>query len=315
MNGEMLYKDWLAEWLSDKKGYVKEATYANYSVEVVNHIIPKLGDYALCDLTEDRIQETVLYWLASGRLDGKGGLSEKTVHDLLMIIKLSIKAANRKYGCSLAFPDIRFPKSIRLKRLSVLSLKDQKTLTQLALSQVDAKSIGMLIALYTGVRIGELCALQWKDIDLEHRSMSITKTIQRIFTKNLDKTSSSKVSIASPKTRASVREVPLVAPLIPLLQRIRLRDPDAYILSGTSTYLEPRAYRNYFKHILKSAHIQHIPFHGLRHSFATQLIAEGADAKTVSDLLGHASIATTLNLYVHPNMEQKRKCVELLPSF
>jgi integrase len=311
---EMLYRDWLAEWLKDKKEFVKEATYANYSIEVVNHIIPKLGDCLLKDLTESKIQSTVLTWLKAGRLDGKGGLSEKTVRDLLMIVKLSIREANRKYDCAISLPEVRFPTSIRLKKLHIFSPRDQQKLIKAVLANPNNKSLGIVLALYTGMRIGELCALQWKDVDLQQRTISVTKTVQRIFLKDLNQSATTKVIVTSPKTRASVREIPIAAQLIPHLQGIRSSNLDAYVLTGSRVFLEPRGYRDYYDRLLRLATISHIPFHGLRHSFATQLIAKGADAKTVSELLGHASIATTLNLYVHPNMEQKRKCISLLPS-
>jgi integrase len=314
MATKILYKDWLAEWLKDKRAFVKEATFANYSIEIVNHIIPKLGDCPLLDLTESRIQGTVLTWLKTGRLDGKGGLSEKTVRDLLMIVKLSIKEANRKYGYSISLPEIRFPKSIRLKKLHVFSARDQQKLIETALSDPNSKNIGIVLALYTGLRIGELCALQWSDVDLKQGKISVTKTIQRIFLKNLNQTAHTKVIITPPKTRASVREIPIAEQLIPLLQKIHSSNKNAFVLTGSDLVLEPRVYRDHYERLLRTAHIKHIAFHGLRHSFATMLITKSADAKTVSELLGHASIATTLNLYVHPDMEQKRKCIKLLPS-
>lgn len=314
MNNTITYKEWLEEWLESKKGFVKEATYANYSMVIINHIIPTLGRYKLNELTESKLQETVLYWLERGRIDNQGGLAEKTVKDMLMIAKLSIRAAKKKYKLQIETMDIQFPKSEKIEKLKILLPENQQKLIQAALLDLNYRNAGILLVLHTGLRIGELCALQWKDIDLGNKTLSVTKTIQRIFMKKNDGSGSTKIIISTPKTRSSIREIPLSSFIIPVLRKIQKNDPEAYLITGVAEYLEPRAFRSYYDRFLQKSEIPHINFHGIRHTFATRLIEAGADVKTVSELLGHATVNMTLNLYVHPQMEQKRKCVEMMLS-
>jgi integrase len=314
LNPQGLYRDWLSEWLREYQQFAKEATFATYSMAVVNHIIPILGSCTFDELTEKRIQETALYWLRSGRCDGKGGLSHKSVRDLLAIVKTSIKAAQKRFGISPTPIEVRLPQSIRLREIEVFSPSELLRLVEAATVHPSSKNTGILLALYTGVRIGELCALQWKDINFERSSLFVSKTVQRIYAKTVDGDTVAKIVISSPKTRSSLREIPLASALLPILQEFRDHD-ECYLTTKGLMFLEPRSYRSYYGRFLKRAGIAHSSFHKLRHTFATQLIECGADVKTVSELLGHASVNTTLNLYVHPQLEQKRKCIEMIPSF
>ena len=179
---DVKYRDWLQEWLVRIRGGVKESTWANYSVAVMNHILPALGEYALEELTEEKLQETVLFWLRQGRLDGSGGLSGKTVKDLANVVKGSLRAARRYYHLPPQDISLRCP-GTALPRVDILTASEQKRLVCAALSEGNCRSAGILISLYTGLRIGELCALQWKDIDLKGRIVHVRKTVQRIFYK------------------------------------------------------------------------------------------------------------------------------------
>lgn len=310
----MLYRDWLKQWLSEKKGRVKEATRANYSVAAVNHIIPRLGGYPLGEVTEARLQEAVLFWLRQGRLDGRGGLSQKTVRDLVTIVRSSLHAACRRFGMAEPAMEIYYPSSQR-RTVAVLTERQQEALVLTALRAPDGRTAGILISLYTGLRIGEICALQWRQIDLEHGVVSVQKTIQRIFYKDWDGGSRSRLAVTPPKTENALRDVPLSRFLLSLLRPLAPGDPDVYLLTGTSEPMEPRAYRAFFARFLKKNGLPPLRFHSLRHTFATRCIEKGADYKTVSALLGHATVNITLNLYVHPQMETKRRCVEHLPVF
>jgi integrase len=315
MNPKILYKEWLEQWLQDKREFVKEATYANYSTAIVNQIIPTLGDYHLSELTEKKLQETALYWLDQGRMDKGGGLSDKTVKDLIMIVKLSLRAAAKAKLMTQRSTEILFPKAEKTDKLKVFSKDDQLKLTQMVYLNLTPKNAGVLFCLHTGVRIGELCAVQWKDIDLERKTVTISKTVQRIYIKDFDGTSQSKLLITTPKTKASFREIPLSSALYPVLKKMNPMNPELYLLTGTEKFTEPRTFRGFYDRLLRRMDIEHINFHGLRHTFATRLIEGGADYKTVSELLGHASVNMTLNLYVHPQMEQKRKAVEIITDF
>lgn len=315
MNKDIKYDEWVKQWIQTKKEFIKEATYANYSTAIINQIIPALGELKVSDITEKKLQETVMYWLNNGRKDGKGGLAEKTVKDLVTIIKLSLKAAAKEKIIIPATIEIMYPKTEKQKKLKVFSKENQIILAQSIYLDLKPKSAGILFCLHTGVRIGELCAVQWKDIDLENKTVTITKTAQRIFIQETDGTSYTKLIITTPKTKASNREIPLSATIYPILRKMQPNNQNAYLLTNTEKFLEPRTYRSFYDRFIKKLEIEHINFHGLRHTFATRLIESGADYKTVSELLGHASVMMTLNLYVHPQMEQKRKAVELINDF
>ncbi|MDR2109418.1 MAG: site-specific integrase [Coriobacteriales bacterium] len=304
----------MSEWLAEYRQFAKEGTFATYSMAVVNHIIPLLGDCALDELTEDRVQEAVLFWLRSGRCDGTGGLSHKSVRDLLAIVKTSVKAAHKHLGLALVPMEIRLPQPTRLRKVEVFSPSELLRLVEAAKIQPSSKNAGILLALYSGLRIGELCALQWKDVDFERGSLFVSKTVQRIYARTLDGGTETRVVISTPKTRSSLREIPLASAVLPSLREFR-SNGECYLTTKSPAFLEPRSYRSYYGRFLKRAGIAHSSFHKLRHTFATQLIEHGADVKTVSELLGHASVNTTLDLYVHPQFEQKQKCIEMMPPF
>lgn len=306
------YGAWLNNWLSTKREYIKEATFANYQQAIDTHILPALGTIPLAELTEQKLQEVTLYWLKEGRCDGQGGLSERTVRGFIMLIKLSLKSAVKAgYLPSRDF-EILYPKKNNSEQIQTLSKQEQAILTQYIYLHLTPKNLGILFCLHTGLRIGELCALQWKDINFENKTVTISKTLQRIFTRNKSGKGSTKIIITTPKTKNSVRTVPISSLLYPVLKHMQSNNPEIYLLTGKKTCTEPRTYRDYYNRLLKKLEIPHIHFHGLRHTFATRLIENGADYKTVSELLGHASVNITLNLYVHPQMEQKRKAVELM---
>ena len=167
-----------------------------------------------------------------------------------------------------------------------------------------------MISLYSGIRIGELCALKWEDIDFKKNCLNINKTIQRVYIKGKDK-NTSKVIITTPKTKNANREIPINKDFLEILKKVK-SNKEHYVLSGSEKYIEPRTYRKYFNKVLNGLKIKHLNFHSLRHTFATNCISLGVDYKTVSELLGHANVNITLNLYVHPRYSQKKKCIDLV---
>ena len=157
-----------------------------------------------------------------------------------------------------------------------------------------------------------MCALQWKDIDFDNKLLRVRQTVQRIYRKQLNGTGRSKVVIAAPKSRTSARDIPLAPILLPVLERLRQEDAEAYFIGGRMKCSEVRTYREFYDRFLARNNLTHIRFHALRHTFATRCIEAGGDCKTVSELLGHSTVNLTLNLYVHPQMAQKRQCIESL---
>lgn len=307
---KILYKDWLWYWMQKKKDYIKESTYSNYSNIISNHIIPELGNIKLSNLNNKLIQEYLINKYKTGRLDGNGGLSYKTIRDIIAVVKSSLKYAIKEEMINNINLDFTYPKIGHKDKIYIMPKKDQERLITYIKQNEDTRSLGVLLALYSGIRIGELCALQWKDIDFKNNILHINKTLQRIYIKD-NKESVSKIIITNPKTHNAERDIPLNKGFAHILKKYQT-ESNNYILSNCDKWIEPRTYRRYFKKCLDKAKIGQINFHGLRHTFATNCIKLGVDYKTVSELLGHANVNITLNLYVHPQMSQKKKCIDLI---
>ena len=230
---------------------------------------------------------------------------------LKMIIKFGIKY--EMWSKLPSFEDIRFPTSANTnKKLKTLSKSDYKKLLNYTKEHFTFRNLGVLIVLSTGMRIGEVCALKWSDIDLIDGVININQTIQRVYVigENSRKT---ELILDSPKTKNSLRSIPISADLLKLLKAIsKIANPDFFILTNEDKPTEPRTYRSYYKNLLQKLNIPDLNFHGLRHSFASSLIEAKVDVKTVSVLLGHSNISTTLNLYVHPSDEQKKTAINQL---
>lgn len=307
---KILYKDWIYTWLLEKKDYIKESTYANYSNNIFNHIIPKLGNYYLNELNHKVIQDFLLELSKNGRKDNTGGLAEKTIKDITIIIKGSIKKGINEDKIKHIELTFNYPKDNKENKLYVLTKREQNKITNYVLENINSRNIGLLISLYSGIRIGELCALRWEDVDFKKNCLTINKTIQRVYIKDKNK-NISKVIITTPKTKNANREIPINKDFLEILKKVK-SDKKHYILTGNEKYIEPRTYRKYFNKVLDKLKIKHFNFHSLRHTFATNCISLGVDYKTVSELLGHANVNITLNLYVHPRYSQKKKCIDLV---
>lgn len=288
-------------WLDDKKLYVKESTYSAYLLLVKNHLIPTFGEVS--KIEEENAQAFVFEKL-------EAGLNQKTVKDIIIVLKMILKFAYAKGLWDYKELVLKFPSEKENKELEVLSVNNQRKLMSFLEANFTFKNLGIYICLSTGIRIGELCALQWKDIDLIKGTISISKTLQRIYIID-DDDKHTELLIDSPKTKNSMREIPMVYELINIVRPLKkIVNEECYVLTNELKPTEPRTYRNYYKRILKKLDIPDLKFHGLRHSFATRCIESNCDYKTVSVILGHSNITTTLNLYVHPNLDQKKKCIQ-----
>jgi integrase len=172
------------------------------------------------------------------------------------------------------------------------------------------RNLGILICLNTGMRIGEVCALTWEDVDTRQGVIRVSKTIERIYVID-GEDKHTELIISTPKTKNSNREIPMTKDLLKVLKPLKaIVNGEYYVLTNDANPTEPRTYRNFYKQLLRKLDIPVLKFHGLRHSFATRCIESQCDYKTVSVILGHANISTTLNLYVHPNLEQKKRCLD-----
>lgn len=289
-----------ALWKKDKQQYVKQSTIAAYALILENHILPVFGDKV--QLTETDVQAFALKKL-------QDGLSQKTVKDVLIVLKMIQKFGAKNGDLPFMEWSVKFPTEQIKQELEVLSINNQKRIMQYAIDNFTFRNLGIYICLSTGIRIGEVCALKWGDINIATETISINRTIERIYVIDGEKRYT-EVVIGTPKTKNSLREIPMSKELLKIIRPLKkVMNDEYFILTNEAKPTEPRTYRNYYKQLLKQLGIPDLKFHGLRHSFATRCIESQCDYKTVSVILGHANISTTLNLYVHPNMEQKKKCI------
>lgn len=289
-------------WKKDKKQYVKISTYSAYCLLVDNHLIPEFKGKE--DVTEEMVQSYVLKELNQG-------LNEKTIKDILIVLKMVLKFGVKNEMIPYRQIDIKFPTNYDKKMVEVLTRENQRKLMDYLNDNFTFKNLGIVICLSTGLRIGELCALRWEDIDAEESVIRVRHTIQRIYIIDEGDKKYTKILIDTPKTKESIRDIPLSTNLSKILKPLKKVVKDEYfVLTNDTNPTEPRTYRNYYKRLLNKLGIPDIKFHGLRHSFATRCIESNSDYKTVSVILGHSNISTTLNLYVHPNKEQKKKCID-----
>ncbi len=301
MEKQKTITDILNLWKADKKNYVKRSSYSAYALLIANHIEPYFGK--MRDIEESEVQSFVMQKLADG-------LSQKTIKDVLIVLKMVMKfAAKHKWLASKQF-DIQFPTEREKSFVEVLSRSNQKKVMNYVQEHFTFKNLGILICLSGGMRIGEICALSWEDVDVDQGVIHIRKTLQRIYTLENDQRKTELI-LDTPKTKNSIREIPMSRDLVRLIKPIKkIMNPNFFVLTNDKKPTEPRTYRTYYKKLMKHLDMPNLKFHSLRHSFATRCIESKCDYKTVSVLLGHSNISTTLNLYVHPNLEQKKKAIE-----
>ena len=289
------------EWKEEKKKYVKKSTYAAYQLLIQNHIKPYFGD--LYEVNEEKVQQFVF-----DKLDA--GLSEKTIRDIIIVLKMILKFGIKNGYLEYVQIDAKFPSKQEKKNLDVLSKADQKKIMEHLRNNFTFKNLGIFICLSTGMRIGEICGLRWCDVDTAEGVIKVRHTLQRIYIIE-GETRHTELLLDTPKTANSVRDIPMSSELLKMLKSLnKVVNENYYVISNDIKPIEPRTYRNYYKKLCKQLDIPELKFHGLRHSFATRCIESKADYKTVSVLLGHSNISTTLNLYVHPNKEQKKKTID-----
>lgn len=287
-------------WKEYKRPYVKQSTMAAYVLILENHILPEFGDND--SLHEHEVQAFVLKKI-------ERGLSVKSVKDILIVLKMVMKFGVKNERMKHYEWDIKYPANNQPKELEVLSVANHKKILDYVQHNFTFMSLGIYISLSTGLRIGEICALKWSDINVADGTISVQRTIERIYVVEGEKKHTQLV-INTPKTMNSCREIPMSKELLAMVKPMKkVVNGDFYVLTNEDKPTEPRTYRNYYDRLMEKLDIPKLKYHGLRHSFATRCIEAGCDYKTVSVLLGHANISTTLNLYVHPNMEQKKRCI------
>lgn len=296
----MMLKDIIPSFMEYKQNFVKRSTISCYTDRLNTHILPFFGEMEF--VSELLVQDFVIQKLNTG-------LKTTTICDLLIILKTILKYGKKRALIDFQEWKVEFPKEHREAKLEVYSISDHKKLFAHLKEQFSFRNLGIMVALSTGMRIGEVCGLKWKDINIEHGSIFVCRTVQRIGIGNGE----TEVIVDTPKSSSSNREIPLNGDLLKVVKPLlKIMNQDHFIISNSATPIEPGVYRVYFKRLTKAIGLPHLKFHGLRHTFATRCINNNVDIKTVSTILGHADVSITLNTYSHPDLAQKKTAIDKL---
>lgn len=292
-------------WLKEREPYWKKTTCSIYRNMADKYILPRLGKVRI-NCMDERKMET---FLTEIRKEKK--LSAGYLRNICAIVIRAMKYMKKRYHYEIMIPDHVLPPDKHGERMlpSETELAALETYLLHRAKENDYTCLGILIALYTGLRIGETCALTWEDIDLKEGIIYVRKNIQRVKTPD-GQTSSTEILFQTPKTSTSQRMIP-VPPVLLTLLRDKAEDDNSYIIKGKKKpWAEPRTLQYRFARILNQCGLEVFNFHMLRHAFATRCIAGGFDVKSLSEILGHSSIQITLNLYVHSSMQRKKQLME-----
>ena len=273
------FSSYCDEWLKINRSKVKESTYVKYLSMLDKHIKPKLGNYYVQSLSSVLIEQF------SYELLSENGLSPKTVRDILTLLRSILKYVSRQLP-SMPHIDIVYPKDSR-KEMRVLNKDEQAIFTSYLLTDMDARKFGTLLALMTGMRIGEICALRWSDVDLSENVIHVHYTMQRIKDTSEEGQTRTKVIITEPKSETSIRDIPLTEYAAGLCRRWKAKNPAAFLLTGTEDqFMEPRCLQNRLKEYTKNCNLEGVHFHTLRHTFATRCVEVDFEIKSLSEILG-----------------------------
>ncbi len=293
----MLYKEWLGEWLElYVKVSTKDRTYKKYRRQVEYYIVPLLGEYELDELTAVTLQRFSLMLL-------KKGLAAGTVNGIIFVLRSSLKKAvdlgvtPRQYSDAIVRP------KVRAKKMTCFSKEEQKRIERYVLEHNTPYLFGIVLAMYTGLRIGELLSLTWDDIDFRAGTIMVVRSCYDSW-----ENGHYKKVFDTPKTLSSERVIPVPKSIIGKLKLIRNRVGAHFVVAAKSEYgAQVRLYQKSFQKVLNKLNIKPRGFHSLRHTFATRALEIGMDIRTLSEILGHRNPTITLQRYAHSFMEHKQE--------
>ena len=308
-NDDLLLSAVAARWQESIAGQIKESSFVKYHMALKNHLLPALGNVSVEEMTHERIEALSVKLLREGGPGGKP-LAPRTVSDILCVLRSVLRFARRN-GAAVSCDG----SSVRIRRqpvqIRVLSRSEQEDLCAYLYNNINHRNVGILLSLYAGLRVGELCALQWEDISLEDRLLYIRRTMHRI--QNISPEGPrTRVVVTPPKSPTSSRVIPLPEDLARMLAQLPGEHTGFFIRGQEKPYAEPRVMQYHFRRSLQRSGVGEANFHALRHTFATRCVELGFDVKCLSELLGHATVGMTLDRYVHPTMDHKRSSMQRL---
>lgn len=302
-NAYLLLEGWLQKQVTLKN--VKPLTYESYYHCMNKHILPFFQNEQTNKITMDTVSQFTKT-LGENEL-----LADTSKKKIFTIFKIALKEILKDELNSASILATVKPPKLETREVEIFSIKEQRCLEACALQSQDQRALGIILCLYTGIRLGELCALTWGDIDWESGFMSITKTVSRVKTFKQD-SKKTELIVGTPKSRNSMRKIPVPEFLLKLVKQRNLweENEDAFVLSGKETPIDPRIFQKLYKKLIKEANLRDRKFHAIRHTFATRGLELGVDIKTISEILGHSNVSITLNIYAHSLIEQKKAAME-----
>lgn len=300
-------------WLENNRLRLKGGTLNKYQSIINSHIMPCLGEQNLSTLTSTTINVFLMEKMKNGRINQSGNeLSASYVRSMAIVINAAINFGVGEDLCTPLKTPIIKP-IIKKKELMIFTPNDITILENYLRLNISPTKLGILISLYTGMRIGEICALTWKNVDLSEKIIKVRHTIARVKGSECEAHPCSSILVMdTPKTKASIREIPISTPLYNCLSFVNQTSQSNYVISDSSNFVSPRTFEYRYQKILKECGLRPANFHTLRHTFATKCIEQGMDVKSLSEILGHANVGITLNTYVHSSLEMKRVQIEKL---
>lgn len=293
------------EWLKLQRIRVKESTYARYETIIEKHIKSGIGEKSTFDVSDDVVDDFTRELLHVKML------SPKTVKDILVVLRSVLNYTSKRFPNVIGTLQFSYPKEQK-NTIRVLTHDEQEKLTKYLLTDTDSCKFGVLLAMLTGIRIGELCALKWEDISTIDRTVTVRGTMQRLKNLENDTDTKTKVIVGDPKSSSSARVIPYTEHTARLVGRMNPNNPSAFVLTGSENYMEPRTLQYRFAKYARECGLADVHFHTLRHTFATRCIEVGFEIKSLSEILGHANTTVTLDRYVHASMELKRENMKKL---
>lgn len=293
---------WIDYWLDKISELVKVSTYCSYKNKLERYVKPYIGKIILKELSSDQINKMI-------RMQSRF-LAASSIQTVYQVVKKCLKEAEKsQFIDNSVFENIKLPQ-VRKQRIRTLSFGERQLITELA--ERDKHGFPIILSLKLGLRVGEIAGLKWSDINFETKTVTITRTLQRVQTFSEENGRKTKLMESSPKTQMSIRELPLSTKMVAQLKKLKQESTSEYVVSVHGKPMEPRRITKYFKCIVAHTALESMTFHSLRHSFATSCLQYGISIATISSLLGHASVKLTLDIYTNTTLSEERKAIEIL---